>query len=120
MNVVFNYRDFDATPFRHRIANQVMTGFFNLLFGTDYRDLTNGFTAFPEKFIKIACDDLDAIGEAEGYNIEMHLKYLVWKYKFPYVQKMGVCTYYEKSSIVRGVLMTSCIMLGTLRLRLLG
>jgi len=116
---VFGYRDFSTLPFRHRIANQVMVSFFNLLFGTRFKDLACGYNCFRRDAVRIMLPDLNRMPDGR-FNIEMQMKYVAWKRNIPYSQCKISCKYDEVSSIGRGVRMVSGIMLGTLRLRLYG
>jgi glycosyltransferase involved in cell wall biosynthesis len=49
---VTGYRNFKETPLRHRLGNFVWKNFFNIIFGTKFKDTNCGFMALKRKAVK--------------------------------------------------------------------
>jgi hypothetical protein len=107
--VSFGYRDWSKVPFKHRIANQFMTWFFNLLFRTDFKDLTNGFNAYSKKAVKTFIKDFKHDKSGMRYDIEAWLKWSVVKNKLSYTQVPVSVKYFKQSGNIRGIRMVASI-----------
>jgi len=99
-------------PFRHFLANSVIRGLFNLLYGASFTDVLLGFRAFRKEVLR------SAKLKTKGYLFEVEvLKELLAASSK--VGEVGVtCFYPKKSSVPRGLYLTAQILLGTLHFKI--
>ena len=95
---VMGYRDWKKVPFRHRLGNWVWRTFFNLLFGTNFKDTNCGFMGLNLKAAKAIIDVLHG-----GYIIENTIFAQVLKNKLRIKQVPVSVFYKKKSGILRGI-----------------
>jgi glycosyltransferase involved in cell wall biosynthesis len=95
---VIGYRDWRKVPFRHRLGNWVWRTFFNLLFGTNFKDTNCGFMGVNLKAAKIIVDVLHG-----GYIIENTIFVQILKNKLRTKQVPVLVFYKKKSGILRGM-----------------
>jgi len=95
---VMGYRDWRKVPFRHRLGNWVWRTFFNLLFGTNFKDTNCGFMGLNLKAAKAIIDVLHG-----GYIIENTIFAQVLKNKLRIKQVPVSVFYKKKSGILRGI-----------------
>jgi len=94
---VTGYRNLKELPFRHRLGNCVWKGFFNLLFGTKFKDTNCGFMALTRK----AVEKIKNIHG--GYIIENSLFIEALKNNLR-IEQVPIKVNYEKiSGIFRGI-----------------
>ncbi len=94
-------------PFRHSLANNLIRGLFNILYGTHFTDVLLGFRAFRKE---VFLSNINL--KTTGYLIEIEiLKELL--NASTKIEEVGVtCLYHQKSSILRGIHVTAQILLG--------
>jgi glycosyltransferase involved in cell wall biosynthesis len=95
---VMGCRDWRKVPFRHRLGNWVWRTFFNLLFGTNFKDTNCGFMGLNLKAAKAIIDVLHG-----GYIIENTIFAQVLKNKLKIKQVPVSVFYKKKSGILRGI-----------------
>jgi glycosyltransferase involved in cell wall biosynthesis len=95
---VMGCRDWRKVPFRHRLGNWVWRTFFNLLFGTNFKDTNCGFMGLNLKAAKVIIDVLHG-----GYIIENTIFAQVLKNKLKIKQVPVSVFYKKKSGILRGI-----------------
>lgn len=101
-------------PFRHLLANMVIRGFFNLLYGTHFTDVLLGFRAFRREIL------VDAKLETKGYLFEVEVLKELLRSSSKIEEAPATCFYPKKSPIPRGLYLTAQILLGILQFKILG
>ncbi len=97
-DIVAGYRDWSKVPYRHRMGNFVWRTFFNVLFGTKFKDTNCGFMALNKKAMKIIKDFLHG-----GYIIENTIFTQALKHGLRIEQVSVSVVYKKKSSVSRGI-----------------
>jgi len=95
---VTGYRDWSEVPFRHRLGNFVWRKFFNILFGTDFKDTNCGYIALTRDAMKKVKRALHG-----GYIIENSVFIEAIKNNFRIKQVPVTVVYKRKSGVVRGI-----------------
>jgi len=95
---VTGYRNWFVVPFRHRLGNFVWRKFFNILFGTDFKDTNCGYIALTRDAMKKVKRALHG-----GYIIENSVFIEAIKNKFRIKQVPVSVIYKRKSGVVRGI-----------------
>jgi glycosyltransferase involved in cell wall biosynthesis len=95
---VTGYRDWSEVPFRHRLGNFVWRKFFNILFGTDFKDTNCGYIALTRNAMKKVKRALHG-----GYIIENSVFIEAIKNNFRIKQVPVTVVYKRKSGVVRGI-----------------
>lgn len=93
---VTGYRDWSIVPLRHMLGNLVWRTFFNLLFGTHFRDTNCGFVALTKKAMK------KIRHTGGGYIIENAIFIDALRNNLRIKQVPVDVIYKEKSGVVRG------------------
>lgn len=94
---VMGYRNFSGIPFRHRLGNFVWKSFFNLFFGTSYKDTNCGCMA-------MTVDALRKIGKVQGgYIIENSMLVQAIRKNLRIRQVPVVVRYKKTSDVPRGI-----------------
>ena len=94
---VMGYRDFIRIPFRHQLGNFVWKSFFNILFGTDFKDTNCGCMAMTVEAIK-------KIGKVQGgYIIENSMLAQAIRKKVKVKQVPVIVRYKKLSQVPRGI-----------------
>jgi glycosyltransferase involved in cell wall biosynthesis len=96
---VSGYRNFRKIPFRHRLGNWVWKTFFNLLFGTNFKDTNCGYMALTKEAMK----KIKRIHG--GYIIENTMFIEALRNNLRIKQVPVSVMYKEKSKITRGIRM---------------
>jgi glycosyltransferase involved in cell wall biosynthesis len=95
---VSGYRDWSEVPFRHMLGNFVWRKFFNILFGTNFKDTNCGYIALTRNAMKKVKRSIRG-----GYKIENSIFIAAIKNKFR-IKQVPVTVIYRKSSgIARGI-----------------
>lgn len=96
-DLVMGFRNWREVPFRHRLGNFVWRKFFNILFGTKFKDTNCGFMAFGRRAI-------EKIKNVHGgYIIENSILIDALKNKLKIEQVPVKVFYNKKSGIKRGI-----------------
>lgn len=95
---VTGYRNFTEVPFRHKLGNFVWRKFFNILFGTNFRDTNCGYMALTKGAMKKIKDVIHG-----GYIIENSIFIGAIKNKFRIKQVPVTVIYKRKSGVARGI-----------------
>lgn len=95
---VTGYRHFTEVPFRHKLGNFVWRKFFNILFGTKFKDTNCGYMALTRNAMKKIKDVTHG-----GYIIENSIFICAIKNKFRIKQVPVTVIYKKKSGIARGI-----------------
>ena len=99
-------------PFRHFLGNKVTVFLFNFLFNSSFTDVLLGFRAFRRD---VPC----RIGMmSRGYLIEIEMLRNALREKVKIAEVPMTCLYPKKSSVFRGIITTTEIILGLFYLRL--
>lgn len=96
-DVVTGFRNWDSTPFRHRVGNSLWRFCFNILLGMDLRDTNCGFIALNRN----AMDKIRNIGG--GYIIENELLISALRNGLEIKQVPVSVKYMKKSGVFRGI-----------------
>lgn len=99
-DLVTGYRNWRIVPFRHKLGNFVWRNFFNILFGTNFKDTNCGFMALTKRSMKRVKSALHG-----GYIIENTLFIDAIKKGMRISQVPVTVKYKEKSGVSRGVRM---------------
>jgi len=94
---VMGYRDFSRMPFRHVLGNFVWRGFFNLFFGTNFKDTNCGYMAMTTEAIR-------KIGRVHGgYIIENSMLAQAVRKRLRVRQVLVNVSYKNLSKVPRGI-----------------
>lgn len=107
---VTGYRNWRGVPFRHKLGNFVWRRFFNLLFGTNFKDTNCGFISLSKKTIRKTKRALHG-----GYIVENTLFVEALKNKLKIKQVPVSVVYRKKSGILRGFRMVLGVLIFILR-----
>lgn len=105
-DLVTGYRNWRIVPFRHKLGNFVWRNFFNILFGTSFKDTNCGFMAMTKKSMKAVKGAMHG-----GYIIENTLFIEALKKNLRVGQVPVTVKYKEKSGVSRGVRMVAGVLL---------
>lgn len=108
---VVGERDWKKVPFRHRLGNSIWVNLFNILFGTELKDVSCGFIVMKKE----VAEDLKYYG---GYIIESHMLYQAISKGYDVGNCKVDVRYQEKSGIVRGLRMVVGVSLFMVKMRL--
>jgi len=95
---VTGYRNWAKIPFRHRLGNFVWRKFFNILFGTDFKDTNCGYIALTRDAVKEIKKSIRG-----GYKIENSIFIGAIKNRFRIKQVPVTVIYRETSKVPRGI-----------------
>lgn len=98
-DLILGFRKFSKIPyFRHRLGNKVLRSLFNLVFGTNFKDVGCGYYAFSKKFAKILEKNIYG-----GYILEASILINAIKNNVRIKQVEVDVIYKNKSKILRGI-----------------
>ena len=95
---VSGYRNWSEVPLRHRLGNFVWRRFFNILFGTDFKDTNCGYISLTRDAMKKIKKSIRG-----GYNIENSIFIGAIKSRLRIKQVPVTVIYREKSKVPRGI-----------------
>jgi len=96
-DITMGYRNWREVPFRHKLGNFVWRTFFNILFGTKFKDTNCGYMAFGKR----AIEEIENIHG--GYIIENSILSEAIKKNLKVKQVPVKVFYHKKSGIKRGI-----------------
>ena len=96
-DIIMGYRNWKEVPFRHKLGNFVWRTFFNILFGTKFKDTNCGYMAFGKR----AIEEIENIHG--GYIIENSILSEAVKKGLRVKQVPVKVFYHKKSRIARGI-----------------
>jgi dolichol-phosphate mannosyltransferase len=110
VDLVAGYRDFSDIPIRHMLGNFVWKTFFNILFGTNFKDTNCGFMAMTKETMKKMVDVMYG-----GYIIENAMYIQAVKNKMRVKQIPVTVNYNEKSKVIRGIRVVAGVLIFILK-----
>lgn len=113
-DVVFGYRDWKQVPLRHIVANKLMTGWFNLLFRSNLKDVACGVVGMNKRLINFFLLEY----HGGGYEVDVVIKAIAVRRNLKIKEVEMNVTYENKSSILKGIRIVSVVMLNVLIWRL--